>query len=300
MQRGYHDTSREDSEFESYDRNDVFDDLAKRYLPAITAIMKIVVDSNAVKNQNEYAIEQKQEPFGLIFDIGMSEGNDTEFYLKKGFKVIGVEADPRVFQSLLERFENEINERRLVIYNAAASSTDNEVVKFYHHNNHQGLSGLFKDRIEFSESNFETFRVCTIDWNTLVERHGTPYYLKVDIEGNEEAFLSSIDLKKKLPDFISIECHKIEPVRQLSALGYKRFMLVDQNKANGFTITHEQVEGNKVYDHKFFHSSGPFGRDLGNDEWLTIEEFENKWSDSRKNAHLTWYDCHAKLEIIEM
>ena len=27
---------------------------------------------------------------GLIFDIGMSEGNDTEYYLAKGFRVVGV------------------------------------------------------------------------------------------------------------------------------------------------------------------------------------------------------------------
>ncbi len=29
----------------------------------------------------------------LIFDIGTSEGNDTDFYLRKGFDVVSVEAD---------------------------------------------------------------------------------------------------------------------------------------------------------------------------------------------------------------
>ena len=31
---------------------------------------------------------------GLIFDIGMNNGNDTDFYLAKGFHVVAVEANP--------------------------------------------------------------------------------------------------------------------------------------------------------------------------------------------------------------
>jgi hypothetical protein len=30
----------------------------------------------------------------LIYDIGMHQGEDTEFYLQKGFNVIAFEADP--------------------------------------------------------------------------------------------------------------------------------------------------------------------------------------------------------------
>ena len=41
----------------------------------------------------------------LIFDIGMSEGNDSAYYLAKGFDVVGVEADPVAYKSLIERFK---------------------------------------------------------------------------------------------------------------------------------------------------------------------------------------------------
>lgn len=30
----------------------------------------------------------------LIFDIGANNGDDTAFYLKKGFRVVAIEADP--------------------------------------------------------------------------------------------------------------------------------------------------------------------------------------------------------------
>ena len=32
----------------------------------------------------------------IIFDIGMHCGEDTDFYLKKGFTVVGVEANPEL------------------------------------------------------------------------------------------------------------------------------------------------------------------------------------------------------------
>ena len=35
----------------------------------------------------------------LIFDIGMHIGQDTEFYLKKGFRVVAIEADPTLAEA---------------------------------------------------------------------------------------------------------------------------------------------------------------------------------------------------------
>jgi len=36
----------------------------------------------------------------LIFDIGANNGDDTAFYLKKGFRVVAIEADPALAQKL--------------------------------------------------------------------------------------------------------------------------------------------------------------------------------------------------------
>ena len=35
----------------------------------------------------------------LIYDVGMHKGEDTELYLKKGFRVIAFEADPDLVAS---------------------------------------------------------------------------------------------------------------------------------------------------------------------------------------------------------
>ena len=34
----------------------------------------------------------------LIYDVGFHRGEDTEFYLAKGFKVVAIEAHPELYQ----------------------------------------------------------------------------------------------------------------------------------------------------------------------------------------------------------
>ena len=48
-----------------------------------------------------------------IFDVGLHKGEDTEFYLKKGFKVVGIEANPLLYQQARERFSEAVNAGRL-------------------------------------------------------------------------------------------------------------------------------------------------------------------------------------------
>jgi FkbM family methyltransferase len=140
----------------------------------------------------------------VIFDIGMSEGNDTAFYLAKGFRVVGVEPDVQTYYALLERFAPEIEAGRLVIHNLAADARYGEIVEFFHHERHQGVSGLSHGRAEFALG-YKSYHVMTIDWATLIAQHGVPHYAKIDIEGNERAFLKGAAGSFPLPLYISIE-----------------------------------------------------------------------------------------------
>jgi len=51
----------------------------------------------------------------LIMDIGMLNGEDSRFYLDKGFKVVAIEADPTLIKQNKERFAKEIQEGHLII-----------------------------------------------------------------------------------------------------------------------------------------------------------------------------------------
>lgn len=73
----------------------------------------------------------------LIFDIGLHHGQDTDFYLKKGFRVVAFEADPGNAEFCRNRFARELADGRLTIVEGAI--TENSAggeVKFYRNPDH--------------------------------------------------------------------------------------------------------------------------------------------------------------------
>jgi hypothetical protein len=62
----------------------------------------------------------------LIYDEGAHKGEDTEFYLKKGFRVVAVEATPEFCESISNRFPEYVQSGTLsVVILAAVSSETN-------------------------------------------------------------------------------------------------------------------------------------------------------------------------------
>lgn len=270
--------------FSAYDVNEV-EDLAPSRLSA--QVRRQIQSYSAAAKQR---FNEK-----MIFDIGVSEGNDTAFYLAKGFSVVGVEADVETYFGLLERFTTEISDGRLVIYNAAAAANEGGIVEFFHHNQYQGLSGLSHSRAEFTPGSYQSYHVTTINWAALIRQHGVPYYCKLDIEGGEALFLGSINQRDLLPDFFSTECYSLEPIEQLYALGYRMFKLVDQNSPSGFELPAIQPEGMTIEWHDWHHMSGPFGWDLSGD-WVDFDTFLRRRQAAMPLYSHTWFDCHARLK----
>src|SRR5438552_3989670 len=54
----------------------------------------------------------------LIFDIGLHEGQDTAYYLQRGFRVVAVDANPAMVDKAQEKFAAAISENRLILVNA--------------------------------------------------------------------------------------------------------------------------------------------------------------------------------------
>ena len=63
----------------------------------------------------------------LIIDIGMHRGEDTEFYLSRGYKVVGVEANPLLIPVLKSKFSDAISSGNLVIIDKAVAERSGEV-----------------------------------------------------------------------------------------------------------------------------------------------------------------------------
>ena len=65
----------------------------------------------------------------------MHKGEDTDFYLNKGFNVVGFEADPELIVFCKNRFKNEIAKKKLIIIEGAiVDRISNNRIKFYKNN----------------------------------------------------------------------------------------------------------------------------------------------------------------------
>ena len=58
----------------------------------------------------------------LIYDVGAHKGEDAEFYLKKGFSVVAIEAAPQLCELIEERLLSFVQSQRLKILILAVSS----------------------------------------------------------------------------------------------------------------------------------------------------------------------------------
>lgn len=67
----------------------------------------------------------------LIFDIGFHKGEDTLFYLLKGYRVIAVDADPELINEWQNIFKKYIENGKLLLLNYVISDTNDVDTDFY-------------------------------------------------------------------------------------------------------------------------------------------------------------------------
>ena len=268
----------------------------------------------------------------LIYDVGMHKGEDTDYYLKKGFRVVAFEANPELVALGRQRFESAIRAGLLVIVSGAiAPATGGSEVTFYR-NRDQTVWGTISEEFAVRNQGFgapsDTVKVPRVEFSDCLQEFGMPYYLKVDIEGADRCCLEALKNFSVVPNYLSIEVDKTSP--QLAAsefdaiegLGYDEFCLVQQVGMERVREPSPVREG-LATGHAFAAgSSGLFGLDLSG-PWrrrreLAIEyvhihrEYrwfgDNTWfrtaRPGRKLRNLLgrvlgrplagWYDLHAR------
>lgn len=235
----------------------------------------------------------------VIVDVGVSNGNDTDFYLKKGFKVFGIEGDPIVCGELESRFSSQISTGQLELVPAVACSANDEEISFFVNESVQAHSKVAVSGGKSQQRKGSEYMVKTINWPAIHSRTGPVYYCKIDIEGGECEFLESFE-KATLPKYVSAECHTIDPIRKLNELGYRKYKLINQCILFQFPIPQPAKEGFRLPDHKFQHASGFFGEELPGDKWYTYAEILDIYETIKQLKSVgtllgkgVWFDIHA-------
>lgn len=234
----------------------------------------------------------------LIYDIGAHSGEDTKYYLSKGFRVVAFEANPQLIGVLNTRFEKEILSGRLTVVEGAIADLEGDAeTEFYvSENSFMGtINYKWASENQRKGIGFKKIRVRVVNFEGVLSSYGIPYYAKIDIEGSDNICLSHFATLPIKPRFLSFEADRLslenfcKVVRMLESAGYASFLPVQQASTHLNKNLFPPKEG--LYtDHVFTPGeTGPFGNELPN-RWIeageVIEWYLRHLTYKRKLKHL--------------
>jgi FkbM family methyltransferase len=230
----------------------------------------------------------------LIFDIGLHYGEDSELYLKKGFSVVAVEANPIIAAQAAKRLQEYLRTGQLTIVNKAIAGDEGPIIFFACEN----VAGWGTTDITWVERNrrfgasIKEMSVDGIRFSSLIKEYGIPYYMKVDIEGADTLCLEGLLESHERPKFISIESCKtsfddlLNEFCLFQKLGFRNYKIIAQHKIAKQRLPYPPQEG-KFVDHSFeYGSSGAFGLELPG-EWISLESVLKAYMGIFKRYRLT-------------
>lgn len=226
----------------------------------------------------------------LAFDVGANNGDDTFYYLKRGMRVVAIEANPTLAQSMAERFREEIRSGRLTVLNLAIVADVRPEIDFFLHKERDKVSTAMPDG---STTAFRTIRVLARRLPDLITEYGVPLYIKLDIEGIDDAVLEDLFEAGYKPRFISAEAHSVKTLVQLARMGYRKFKIVEGRFVHwpyyNIRLMSEEEDATS-YQFPEGSSSGPFGDDIPG-PWLNVDDVFQHLA----RHGVGWKDIHASL-----
>lgn len=224
----------------------------------------------------------------IIYDFGSNNGDDIPYYLMKSDLVVAVEANPILCDLIKSRFGDQISSGRLIVENCVLCTYDSlEPVDFFVHKVDHVRSQFPRPD---NQNDFEKVSLPSKNVTQIIRKHGSPWYIKIDIEHYDQVILRELFVNNIMPPYISSESHSIEVFALMVALGkYNAFKLVDglavESRYRNCNISTNQ--GITRYSFPY-HSAGPFGPDISG-PWMTRDNFFRVLG----IVGLGWRDIHA-------
>ena len=262
----------------------------------------------------------------LVYDVGMNNGDDSAFYLFKGFRVVAIEADPTLIKEAEKRFLPEIAAGRLLLVNCAISAAGEDVAPFWICEGKSKWNSFDRAVASRDGHSCHAIDVRRVPFEDVLHEHGVPYYLKIDIEGHDHYCVAAIDAVDA-PKYISVEMEGLEDLIRLRDKGYDRFKIIRQEDFS--QLRHDPPDLASLVKRwvhaspaaaaamrsagrirRLIHqppppwpfvygSSGPFGEEAAG-EWQTFNEaaytIQSKrlgYCLSAPSPELDWLDLHA-------
>src|SRR5688500_12365369 len=143
----------------------------------------------------------------LIYDFGMDTGEDTEYYLRKGFDVVAVEANPASCELVAERLRAHLDSGSLTILNRAIGDSAGKL-PFFVCNEMSARSTASRELVALWSNEGETFHEVEVEFcaaDGIAAEYGPAYYVKIDIEGHDIICLRQLLTGGGGPEYLSFE-----------------------------------------------------------------------------------------------
>lgn len=164
----------------------------------------------------------------LVYDVGVNDGEDTAYYLSRGFRVVGIEADPLWAQKLSSRFEEEIKTGRLTLLNVGVGDQEGEADFWV--SERTLWSSFDKEMASRDGLSCYPIKVRMTRLGDLFRQYGVPFYCKIDVEGFDRVCINTLT-RDEAPKYLSMELDWTkgeDDLRHLASLGYTHFKIVSQ------------------------------------------------------------------------
>ena len=190
----------------------------------------------------------------LVFDVGLHKGEDTDFYLRKGYRVAAFEANPALVRACRERFAQAVESGDLLIFEGLLrAGADDAAATFYVNQTHSDWGTAVPAWRDRNQSAFraasEEIKVPVVSMATVIATVGVPLYAKIDIEGLDHEILRAFGDTPERPRFVSVESTKTSlaaleaEIDLLTRLGYRRFKAVQQRTVPGTRLSSLTTDG---------------------------------------------------------
>lgn len=167
----------------------------------------------------------------VIWDVGANNGDDTAYYLHRGFRVLAIEADPSMISLNEQRFATEIAQGRLTLLNIAVAA-ERTVAPFWICEG-RPLWNSFDRAVATRDG--RVARAIELEFwplRDVIAKHGVPHYLKLSLHGDEHICLADLT-PETAPKYLSLELPRDvqlaeQIVERLVGIGYSGFKVIDQ------------------------------------------------------------------------
>ena len=216
--------------------------------------------------------------FENIYDFGANKGQNIDYFYRFTNRVIAIEPIPDLYNQIKEKYEFEINNKKLLVLNSAVV-TDEETRKidFFVNSEKSWESTLIKNE------KYKKIEVNAVTPNALFKINGFPDYLKIDIENFDLEVLKYLHINKITPRYVSFEAQNSDILDfVINNFDYKYF---------NFVLGHRI---SKDYEHLGLqnNSSGPICDDL-KFTWVSKSMIKKYMTISKYG----WVDIHCTNEI---